>query len=258
MEVSGRALPRLREETQVQTDKITNETLTRALVDAGIPEHDVELWHTGGGIMNVTVVTHRTDKAEHCSECHVAITHGQVPNNPETTGWYHTDSGSELCGPALSDGRRTYASSATADAWIMFGDANIGELFFDGRFNAGVFDDRGDREGWSESIHEYSDDDSLNLTTLEDVAKFMLSEYAKYRTLYDETIDHSHDFAWVTVGALRTLLERVSDDVPVVVARDGWYDNIENVVIPGTDAEKAEYVCVTFSLGTSFDCRSQI
>ena len=57
----------------------------------------------------------------------------------------------------------------------------------------------------------------------------------------------------LTVGQLRQMLANVPDDVHVVIATDGWYDNVSCVAIPDEDGE--HYVAVTLFHGETFDAR---
>jgi hypothetical protein len=62
-------------------------------------------------------------------------------------------------------------------------------------------------------------------------------------------------FPILTVGALRKMLEGVSDLTQVVVATPDWYDNVQEVIVPGDDPETAEFSAVTFFLGDEIDPR---
>jgi uncharacterized protein with GYD domain len=57
----------------------------------------------------------------------------------------------------------------------------------------------------------------------------------------------------LTVGQLRKLLASVPDEVHVVIATDGWYDNVSCVAIPDENGE--HYVAVTLYHGETFDAR---
>jgi hypothetical protein len=41
----------------------------------------------------------------------------------------------------------------------------------------------------------------------------------------------------------------------VVVATPDWYDNVQEVIVPGDDPETAEFSAVTFFLGDEIDPR---
>lgn len=49
----------------------------------------------------------------------------------------------------------------------------------------------------------------------------------------------------LTVGQLREVIANLPDSVEVVIDTDGWYDNIRGVIVPMTDHEYSEYVCLT-------------
>lgn len=49
----------------------------------------------------------------------------------------------------------------------------------------------------------------------------------------------------LTVGQLREAIAKLPDSVEVVIDTDGWYDNIREVIVPTTDYEYSEYVCLT-------------
>jgi len=62
--------------------------------------------------------------------------------------------------------------------------------------------------------------------------------------------------AVLTVGELRAALDGVDDDLHVVLDDgDGWYDNVEHVIVPGTDSGLAEHTCVTLMRGDNYDAR---
>ncbi len=59
----------------------------------------------------------------------------------------------------------------------------------------------------------------------------------------------------LTTGQLRKWLEGVADDVQVVLDdRDGWYDNVERVIVPAGDFG-GEFSAVTLCPGHSVDSR---
>lgn len=59
----------------------------------------------------------------------------------------------------------------------------------------------------------------------------------------------------LTVGYLRTILQGVDADLHVVTDdKNGWYDNVGEVVVPCPDRDH-EYQCVTFIPGVTFDTR---
>ena len=49
----------------------------------------------------------------------------------------------------------------------------------------------------------------------------------------------------LTVGQLREAIAKLPDSVEIVIDTDGWYDNIREVIVPTTDYEYSEYVCLT-------------
>lgn len=57
----------------------------------------------------------------------------------------------------------------------------------------------------------------------------------------------------MTVGELRKLLEGQPDHLHVVVATDGWYNNVDEVVRPSDDDD---YSCFTLFQGDAWDARS--
>jgi hypothetical protein len=57
----------------------------------------------------------------------------------------------------------------------------------------------------------------------------------------------------LTVGQLRKMLANVPDETHVVIANDGWYDNVSCVAIPDEHGE--HYVAVTLFSGETFDAR---
>ena len=49
----------------------------------------------------------------------------------------------------------------------------------------------------------------------------------------------------LTVGQLREAIAKLPDSVEVVIDTDGWYDNIRGVIVPMSDVDYSEYVCLT-------------
>ena len=49
----------------------------------------------------------------------------------------------------------------------------------------------------------------------------------------------------LTVGQLRGLISKLPDSVEVVIDTDGWYDNIQGVIVPSIEEAHADYVCLT-------------
>lgn len=69
----------------------------------------------------------------------------------------------------------------------------------------------------------------------------------------------SVDVDWLTVGVLRDKLAGLPENMPVVIASDGWYDNIGNVTIPSDSYDRDGYCAVTFTKnGIPFDVRFQL
>lgn len=55
----------------------------------------------------------------------------------------------------------------------------------------------------------------------------------------------------LTVGELKAILAKHSDKTQIVVANDGWYSNIEEVIEPDNDS----YFAITFYTKDTFDPR---
>lgn len=66
----------------------------------------------------------------------------------------------------------------------------------------------------------------------------------------------AYDRSILTVGALKTMLERVPDAMHIVMDNNvGWYSNVNEVIVPGSDPELTEWSAVTFVTGDTFDAR---
>jgi len=68
----------------------------------------------------------------------------------------------------------------------------------------------------------------------------------------------------LTIGQLREAIANLPDSVEVVIDTDGWYDNIQGVIVPMADVDYSEYVCLTLipssmndphTRGGDWDCR---
>lgn len=54
----------------------------------------------------------------------------------------------------------------------------------------------------------------------------------------------------LTVGQLRKAIARLPDSVEVVIDTNGWYDNIQAVIVPSTKTHHSDYVAVTLMPAT--------
>lgn len=77
----------------------------------------------------------------------------------------------------------------------------------------------------------------------------------KNDTDIEHKVSDQHGRQILTVGKLRELLADADADTHVVVSNDGWYSNIEVVIIPGHDYDQAEHIAVTLHLGEECDAR---
>ena len=57
--------------------------------------------------------------------------------------------------------------------------------------------------------------------------------------------------SFLTVGELRKILSDYSDDTQIVVAKDDWYSNISDVILPDGEGVYA----ITFETADTFDPR---
>jgi len=49
----------------------------------------------------------------------------------------------------------------------------------------------------------------------------------------------------LTVGALRAALVDLPDTTEIVIDTDGWYDNVQAVIVPSIATDHVDYVAVT-------------
>jgi len=91
-------------------------------------------------------------------------------------------------------------------------------------------------DGWGNTINAHNGDQHLDFSTYWD----------------DVTGGRDH---LLTVGVLRRILANLPDDMTVVIATDGWYDNVGSAEVPGPDPETAEWMCLTLNHGDEFDPR---
>jgi hypothetical protein len=63
------------------------------------------------------------------------------------------------------------------------------------------------------------------------------------------------EFPVLLVGELLDALEGVDRSTHVVVATEGWFDNVGEVVIPGGDAEAGDHMAVTLYPAGAMDPR---
>jgi hypothetical protein len=61
----------------------------------------------------------------------------------------------------------------------------------------------------------------------------------------------------LTVGAFRQMIEGVPDDMQIVIddKAESWWNNVSEVIVPGSNPEIAEHSAITLVAGYPLDTR---